>query len=190
MPGAGELKAFDRYLQRARIARARPFIRDGDVVVDVGCADGALFETLGDSIERGYGVDPTLDRVREAGRYVLYPGLFPEALPEVECDAIVMLAVLEHIPVEGQPALAEACHEMLRPGGRVIVTVPSPRVDDILAVLTRLRLVRGMSLEEHYGFEPARTESIFSPPRFRVAHRGRFQLGLNNLFVFEKAAAG
>jgi hypothetical protein len=72
----------------------------------------------------------------------------------------------------------------------VIVTVPSPRVDDILGVLTRLRLVKGMSLEEHYGFDPAQTESVFSPPRFRVAHRGRFQLGLNNLFVFEKAAAG
>jgi 2-polyprenyl-3-methyl-5-hydroxy-6-metoxy-1,4-benzoquinol methylase len=185
----GELKALDRYLQRARIARARPFIRDGDVVVDVGCADGTLLDRLGDAIARGYGVDPTLEEEREAGRYTLYPGRFPEALPrDLECDAIVMLAVLEHVPAASQPALAEACHTMLRPGGRVIVTVPSPRVDDILAVLSRLRLIKGMSLEEHYGFDPAETEAVFAPPRFRVARRERFQLGLNNLFVFEKAA--
>jgi 2-polyprenyl-3-methyl-5-hydroxy-6-metoxy-1,4-benzoquinol methylase len=186
----GELKALDRYLQRARIAKARPFIREGDVVVDVGCADGALLDRLGGQIDRGYGVDPTLEEVREAGRYTLYPGRFPEALPRgLECDAIVMLAVLEHVPLESQAALAAACHAMLRPGGRVIVTVPSPRVDDILAVLSRLRLIRGMSLEEHYGFEPDRTERVFAAPRFRTARRERFQLGLNNLFVFEKAGA-
>jgi SAM-dependent methyltransferase len=184
-----ELKAIDRYLRDVRIAKARPFIREGDVVVDVGCADGTLLERLGGKIAYGYGVDPTLERGRRTDGYALYRGSFPEALPEVECDAIVMLAVLEHIPTEAQPALATACARILRPGGRVIATVPSPRVDEILAVLGRLRLIRGMSVEEHYGFDPARTEEIFAPPRFRPLCRRRFQLGLNNLFVFETPAA-
>jgi SAM-dependent methyltransferase len=182
-----ELRALDRYLRDVRIAKARPFIEDGDVILDVGCGDGTLLERLGGTISYGYGVDPTLERGRVADGYALYPGRFPEAVPEVECDAIVMLAVLEHVPREAQPALARACERMLRPGGRVIVTVPSPRVDDILAVLGRLRLVRGMSLEEHYGFDPADTEATFAPPRFRLLCRRRFQLGLNNLFVFERA---
>lgn len=182
------MKSLDRRLREARIARARDFVRQGDVVVDVGCADGAMFERLGDSIERGYGVDPTLAEGREAPRYSLYPGSFPEALPAVSCDVITMLAVLEHIPTAEQPAFADACYEMLKPGGRVVITVPSPRVDDILAVLSKLRLVDGMSLEEHYGFDPSRTEEIFSAPRFRLHRRRRFQLGLNNLFVFEKQA--
>ena len=46
-----------------------------------------------------------------------------------------------------------------------------------------------MSLDEHYGFDPAHTEEIFSPPEFRPVERRRFQLGLNNLYVFEKAEA-
>jgi hypothetical protein len=46
-----------------------------------------------------------------------------------------------------------------------------------------------MSLDEHYGFDPGRTEAVFAPPAFRLAARRRFQLGLNNLFVFERSGA-
>jgi len=51
-----------------------------------------------------------------------------------------------------------------------------------------LRLIHGMSLEEHYGFKPEHTEQIFSVPQFKLLHKSTFQLGLNNLFVFEKIA--
>lgn len=180
------MRSLDRYLRDVRIAKARRFVEQGDAVVDVGCADGTMFERWSGTISRGYGIDPTLAKRSEGPNYELHPGVFPDDLPAVRCDVITMLAVLEHIPRAAQPALADACHEMLNPGGRLVVTVPSPRVDDILAVLTRIRLVDGMSLEEHYGFEPGQTEDIFSPPRFRLAHRARFQLGLNNLFVFER----
>ena len=63
-----------------------------------------------------------------------------------------MLAVLEHIPVEQHAAVADSCAALLRPGGRVIITVPSPRVDGILHVLMRLRMISGMAAHEHYGF--------------------------------------
>jgi hypothetical protein len=74
----------------------------------------------------------------------------------------------------------------LRPGGRVIVTVPAKAVDHILAVLRTWRLIDGMSLEEHYGFAPEATGQIFSAPAFRLMHRSKFQGGLNHLFVFER----
>jgi SAM-dependent methyltransferase len=184
------MKLLDRYLRDVRIAKARRFVREGDVVVDVGCADGAMFERWSDTIDYGYGVDPTLDEKRETAGFVLYPGVFPDALPEVSCDLITMLAVLEHIPEDRQAEVARACHRLLNPGGRVVITVPSPRVDDILDVLGRLRVIDGMSVEEHYGFDPAQTERIFASPDFRLLERRRFQLGLNNLYVFEKAEAG
>jgi SAM-dependent methyltransferase len=182
------VRALDRYLRERRIAKAERFVNQGDVVIDVGCADGAMFERWSGLIEFGYGVDPILDGTREASGYRLVGGRFPEALPGVKADVITMLAVIEHIPPDAQAGLAEACDELLNPGGRVVVTVPSPRVDDILAVLRRLRLIDGMSLEEHYGFDPRQVPALFPTPRFRLLAEERFQLTLNNLFVFEKPA--
>jgi hypothetical protein len=62
-------------------------------------------------------------------------------------------------------------------------------VDAILAVLTRLRLVHGMSLEEHHGYDITDTPKVFGPPAFRMLLHDTFQLGLNHRFVFERTPA-
>jgi hypothetical protein len=100
-----------------------------------------------------------------------------------------MLAVLEHFPPAAYDALRTGCEKFLKPGGKLLITVPSPAVDHILAVLKFLRLVDGMSLEEHHGYEVAQTGEIFPPPKFRLLRRKTFQLGLNNFFVFERTDA-
>ena len=71
----------------------------------------------------------------------------------------------------------------------MIITVPSARVDHILAVLKFFRLIDGMSLEGHHGFDVRETTRIFDSPGFRLIHNHRFELGLNYLFVFERGAA-
>lgn len=181
------MKAFDRYLRNVRINKARRFLRQGDTVVDVGCADGVMFKRWAGVMGQGYGVDPILSESQQGPGFALYAGKFPDALPSLECDLITMLAVLEHIPLDQQGDLVTACYQMLRPRGRVVITVPSPRVDDILGFLSALRIIDGMSLEEHYGFDVESTAALFQGP-FKLKHRRRFQLGLNNLFVFEKSA--
>ncbi|HEY7819578.1 MAG TPA: hypothetical protein VIG29_15255, partial [Vicinamibacteria bacterium] len=49
-----------------------------------------------------------------------------------------------------------------------------------------LRLIDGMALDEHHGFEPSDTPAIFSGFGLRLVRRRKFQLGLNNLFVFQR----
>ena len=183
-----EQKFLDRFLRDTRIRRARPFIRAGDAVLDVGCADGAMFRRWQGHIGRGVGIEPALDEPVRADGYELLPGRFPETMPATgEFDVITMLAVLEHIPVPGQAQLADVCAALLRPGGRIVITVPSARVDAILHLLIRLRLIGGIAAHEHYGFSPDDTLAVFPPPHYRLVRRQRFQLGLNNLFVFEIA---
>lgn len=186
---AAKPKLVDRLLRDARIAQAKPYIRPGDTVLDVGCADGELFRRLADRIGHGIGIEPTLDGPVLDQGYELLPGRFPADVPSgVTVDTITMLAVLEHIPLGEQARLADACAALLGIRGRIVITVPSPRVDQILHVLIRLRLIAGMAAHEHYGFSPADTLGVFPAPRYRVLRRTKFQLGLNNLFVFERAA--
>jgi hypothetical protein len=62
-------------------------------------------------------------------------------------------------------------------------------VDPLIAVLCRLRLADGMSLDEHHGFDPRTTPRIFRRHGFALEHQRRFQFGLNHLFVLYKPAA-
>ena len=181
------MKSLDRYLRDARIARARAWIPAGARVLDVGCLDGEMFRQLRGHIGHSTGMEPALDQKVVEADYELLPGLFPDAARQGQTfDVITMLAVLEHITPDGQSRLSGACSQLLKPGGRVVITVPSPRVDSILHVLLKLRLIDGISAHEHYGFEPGQTPQIFPAPLFRMLKRQKFQLGLNNLFVFER----
>lgn len=184
------MKSLDRVLQKWRIRQALKFIPSSARVIDVGAHQGELFDAMGPDLKEGFGVEPLLSQQAQSTVYSIHPGFFPQVYPPTrDWDAVTMLAVLEHIPRHQQSQLADACYELLYPNGRVIITVPSKIVDFILAGLRMLRLIDGMSLEEHYGFEPHQTIKIFREPNFRLLNHIKFQLGLNHLYVFEKVAA-
>lgn len=179
------MRWLDRFLQRWRERLARPWIPPGARVLDVGCHRGEFLQRLGTHIAPSIGIDP-LAPDGPCGPHRLVRGLFADPCPVAAgtFDVVVLLATLEHVP--DKPALVRRCGQVLRPAGRVVVTVPSPRVDTILGVLRRLRLLDGMSLEEHHGFDPTTTPALFAAGGFRLRHARRFQLGLNHLYVFEK----
>jgi 2-polyprenyl-3-methyl-5-hydroxy-6-metoxy-1,4-benzoquinol methylase len=180
----------DSVLQLWRIRKAAPYIPRGAHVLDIGCSDGALFRVLGDRIASGVGIDAA-PVPAGAGAFRFIQGYAPEALPAGDrYDAITMLAVLEHIPPAAQRELAASCVSLLRPHGMVICTVPSPRVDTLIHVGQRLRILDGMAEHEHYGFKPADTVRLFADSGFVLRRSQRFQLGLNNLFVFARSGDG
>jgi SAM-dependent methyltransferase len=181
------MRFLDRILQNWRARRARLWVPRGGRVLDIGCHQGEFLNSLGDQIQPSIGLDP-LTSAAGSDRHWLLPLAFSEPLtfPDGTFDAVVLLATLEHI--RAKEPLARECFRLLRPGGRVIITVPSPRVDTIVGLLHRLHLADGMSLEEHHGFDPNTTPDIFLEHGFILEHQARFQLGLNHLYVFRREA--
>ena len=183
------MKLLDRFIQNWRMRKALRYVGVHARVIDIGAHHGELFQALGNRLQTGFGIEPIINTPIKSYAYVIHPGFFPAVRPpDGEWDAIVMLAVLEHVPRADQIALVKACHELLKIGGRVIITVPSEAVDGILAILKFMRLIDGMSLEEHFGFKPDETPRLFSLPKFKLIQHERFQMGLNHLYVFEKTA--
>jgi len=177
----------DRFVQRLRIKQVEPFIHPSDTVLDIGTADGALFTVL-NYLKDGTGIDPGAEPCTLENA-TLIRGFFPEAVPtDRQFDVITMLAVLEHIPTEAQAQMANDCFERLRPNGRLLITVPSPRVDDLLKLMKAVGLIDGMSLEQHFGYDVGETPDLFCSAGFTLRKASKFQFGLNNLFVFEKPA--
>jgi 2-polyprenyl-3-methyl-5-hydroxy-6-metoxy-1,4-benzoquinol methylase len=181
------VKAADRALQRRRIAQAVPWIPAGSHVLDVGCADGALFRQRRSPIRSGVGIDLVEPNTWPDGDFERRTGSFPDVVRDDETfDAVVMLAVIEHVSESALAAWAGACARLLRPGGRLILTVPSPAVDTLLHVGMRLRLLDGIEAHQHHGFQPSQLPGIFGPAGLTLERLHRFQFGLNNLFVFSR----
>jgi hypothetical protein len=63
------MKRLDRVLQQWRSAQATKFIAPNSRVLDLACADGALFLQLGDRISEGIGIDEWMKQVREERSY-------------------------------------------------------------------------------------------------------------------------
>ncbi len=179
------MRLLDRLLQAWRARQAVPWIRDGARVLDVGCHQGEFLRRLGNRIGPSVGLDPLASPVvTERYQILAEPLQEPSPFREASFDAVVLLATLEHI--RDKEPLARECRRLLRPGGRIVITVPAPFVDGIVDWLRRLRLADGMSLEEHHGFDPTATPAVFMRHGFLLEHHHRFQWGLNHLFVFRK----
>lgn len=182
------MNTVDRAIRKFRIAQAIRHIRPGSRVLDVGCHDGELFRRMGPALRYGVGLDPELAGPLEEARYRLEPGTFPKDAPtgESSFDAITMLAVLEHFPPDELTDVADSCVRLLNGGGRLVLTVPSGRIDPLLHGLERFRIIDGMDTDQHYGFDPSQTVPIMEGAGLRLLLHRRFQFGLNNLFVFER----
>ena len=173
------------------MSKALQHIPAGSRLLDIGCFEGEFFTYAGRRLRGGLGIDPVLTDFSNKTLFenvTLIKGFFPKDIPpETEkFDVIAALAVLEHIPGEMLQDFIAACHIWLNDDGLVILTIPSPFVDNILAVLLKLRLIDGMSLEEHHGFQIEGISNVFNKSSFRLLKYSTFQLGLNNLFVFKK----
>ena len=181
------LKFVDRLLQYWRIAKVRPYLVKGARVLDIGCADGALFRQLQRQIGSGVGADFALRESTGNQRFQLIAGPLPQQVVAAGgFDAVTMLAVVEHLREEDVPELRQHCIDALKPGGLLLITVPSVAVDHILHLLSSLHLIAGMSLHEHHGFNPSDVPKWFGGPKLKLVKERSFQLGLNHLFVIQR----
>ena len=128
----GSLSPVDRFGVWLSARRMRRAVRDfsGTRVGDFGCGYEAQFaRTLLDRVDELVLIDVALaPDLKDAPNVKAIEGELPEALEEVEAmslDVIVLNSVLEHL-WEPEWAVAEAWR-ILRPGGTLLVNVPSWR---------------------------------------------------------------
>ncbi len=177
----------DRLLQRCRFKAIASYLKVDDFVLDIGTGDGFFFIYFKNV--NGVGIDP-YPKIKFTKKSVtFYKGTFPGLnLKKTNFDAIIMLAVLEHIAKEKLNLISEECRALLKINGLILITVPSKKVDFILRILKKIKIVDAETLDQHYGFDVNSVEEIFNKGHFKLLVKRKFQLGFNNLFVFEKIA--
>jgi len=181
------MKFLDRVLQHWRTSKAIKYIPINAEVLDIGCYDAIVFQKLGTKLKYGVGIDPLISPLQKAN-FELRSGYFPQDLDTTHqyFDAITLTALLEHIPESIIETFAQNCASHLRPNGIIAITVPDPKVDKILELLIRFKILDGMSVQEHHGYDVRQTVPLFEKVGLKLIKQESFQLGLNNLFIFQK----
>ena len=129
-PAAGGQFILER---RARLVRSL-FPSERGHLVDFGCGNGAQTLLFADDFDRLTGVDISENFLEDFRREIVTQHLHgrveavatgggPIPLPDGAADVVTSFTVLEHVPDE-QAALAEM-RRILRPGGKLIISVPN-----------------------------------------------------------------
>lgn len=180
--------AFDRFVARCRYRAAAPHIRDRSTVCDLGCGAGAPFLNYIESrLISGTGLDEHVGQSPRENISVVRADITARLpLEAAQFDHVTMLAVLEHL-TEPARLLAEA-YRILRPSGSLIMTWPSPAVDPLLEVLTRIKLVHDeLGFDQHQPRIPTeKLKEMLRDIGFARFEAGRFEMGLNNWLVAHK----
>jgi ubiquinone/menaquinone biosynthesis C-methylase UbiE len=180
--------AFDRFVAWCRFRAAAPHIRVKSTVCDLGCGAGAPFlKYIESRLLSGVGLDEHVGQSPRDTISVVRADI-TASLPveSAQFDHVTMLAVLEHL-TEPARVLSEA-YRILRPGGTLIMTWPSPAVDPILEVLTRLKMVNDeLGFDQHQPRIPTKKlKEMLRETGFTRFEDGRFEMGLNNWLVAHK----
>lgn len=181
------------YLRRKRLAMVSDFLR-GDVL-EIGCGNASLFDAFGGQshIKSYTGMEHAPSTVEELrSRY-------PEArfiqgdlealtwqLGEAQYDTIVGLAVIEHI--WNQRSFFENLISLLRPGGRIVLTTPTPLGNDlVLTLAAKVGLVREDMISDHIViYNKKRFIHVATEFEIDLIYYKKFQFCLNQVAVYSK----
>lgn len=180
-------------VKRRRIRQAVARLAPGDRVLDLGSGLGEIVESLPPGVAYlGVERDPYMvDRCRDRfpGMKFLRADFLEEPLPAGPWDAVLLLAVLEHLARPEE--LLDRARAVLAPGGRIIATTPHPRGRGILETLARVGLLSSFAEEEHERLlDRGALEAAGRAAGLRLVDYTTFLAGLNQCAVFRGADGG
>ncbi|MFH1070440.1 MAG: class I SAM-dependent methyltransferase [Candidatus Glassbacteria bacterium] len=187
--GYGALEGF-LAVQRCRMAdKLLPAGLKSGRILDIGCSAHPLYLMNTDFSER-YGLDKLIQQshidsykaqnIILNNRDVEAEGRIP--FEEAFFEAVIMLAVFEHIEPEKLVGLLGEVHRILKPGGMFVMTTPARWTNWLLKLFALLHLVSPDEINEHKDqYNIPGITAILEQAGFARADIGcgYFELGMN-----------
>lgn len=177
-------------LRRIRISKIRKYIPKSCILCDIGCGFNAKFLlNISDYISKGYGFDKKIDKKRIDNIYIQNAEISDNIPLEDEyVDCVTLLAVLEHL--NNATKVLSECFRILKFGGVLILTTPSPFSKPILEFLSfKLKIVSPVEIADHkHYYSKKEMVKIWRSRGFKKVETYSFEFGLNNLAVVFKGA--
>jgi len=183
-----DFNKIDFFIQKRRIAEIEKYVPRDSCLLDIGCGYYPQnLVSLETKIRKGVGIDRDIPEKSPSGKisFVKYDIERTLPFPGGEFDCITVLAVLEHL--EYPREIIGECRRILKPGGRIIVTVPSNYSKPLLLVLAGLNLISREEVYSHrHYFSKKELKKLLSDAHFIEKSARFYNLFMNILLVFEK----
>ena len=173
-------------LRKMRIRQVLPYLQKypNCTLLDIGCGwEARLLRELEPHISRGVGIDFKAPEIR-TDRLETVSTVLEMELPFPDCsfDMITILAVLEHL--QHPEAILKEIKRLLRPGGGLLLTVPSWYAKPVLEFLAyRVGIINSEEIRDHKRY--FNREDLFgligATPGLEVVRHEYFQWRFNNL---------
>ena len=175
-----QLTLFEPLFQELRIRKVLSHIPKNSMLIDVGCDQPqVLIDRVCDDVESCIGVDIVVKEHKHGNVKIFQQDLQKKIkLPSSSATVITMLAVLEHMKYPKE--MIQECFRILKPGGSLLVTVPSPSSKPLLEVFAVLGLVRKEMIEQHENyFTSKRLTMLAKEVGFSDVRVELFEFGFN-----------
>jgi ubiquinone/menaquinone biosynthesis C-methylase UbiE len=181
---------FEPLLRGMRLRRVLSTIRKHPEcrLLDIGCGwEARLLRTVEPFVSEAVGIDFKAPRIEHPKLRTMTMTLAAR-LPfdDNSFDVVTLLAVLEHLSHPRE--MLEEISRVLRPGGQLVLTVPSPAAKPVLEFLAyRLRVISEAEIRDHKRyFDRKALYEILDGTGLEVDRHAYFQLGMNNFLCASK----
>jgi SAM-dependent methyltransferase len=189
-----ETKSFnklDTFIANWRLSKVTRYVSKGDRVLDFGCGYQAyLLRNIKGLISEGIGIDTDIEGdIIEDNITLLHQNVGSRLPFEDEYfDKIFLLAVYEHIPLDSTIPLLLDFKRILKPGGKLIMTIPTPKGKPVLEFMAfKLKVISAVQIEDHVKYYAKEDiEQDAKNAGLDLIYHEYFQLGWNSLQVLQK----
>ena len=150
-----------------RVRRILARLPEGAKIIDLGCGEGLLVEELSSQGFDASGVDLNYE-----SEVVVKDDITRTQLPSESFDVVLCLDVLEHLSFADQEKAIAEIGRLLRPGGRLIATIPNlAHFSSRFTFLLLGKLLRTSGIDRHPGDRPIGEYLELLRPGFEIEDR-------------------
>ncbi len=183
-----DFNKIDFFIQKKRIKLIEKHVLPDSYILDIGCGYYPQnLINLENKIVKAVGIDKDTPDKSVSAKISLIKTEVSKTLPlpDNEFGCVLMLAVLEHLDYPEK--IIHECYRVLKPGGRLIITIPSNYSKPLLETLAILGLISREEIFSHKNyFRKKEVETLLNQAQFKTIISKTYNLCFNYLFVSEK----